>query len=123
MLVLQVVKGKGSPEQHAVPLTKRPPEEQWHTKFFAKLVADNGNRIDNLKEKVLQDKTFHKLKSKDKAILLLNEVHMCYQKIAKLRLLAAKQKKMLSEAYIEHKNSYIMLGRRVSEVSKVFIIT
>jgi hypothetical protein len=118
-----VVKENGRPEECAVPLTERPSKEQRHTEFFVKFMVNNENKIDNLKEKVKQDKHFHKLKRKEKVTLLLEEVQMCSQEIEQLHLQAAEQEGLLKQAHTEQQDTRFMLGKQVSEVSKIFIIT
>jgi ABC-type uncharacterized transport system permease subunit len=123
VLVLQVVKEKGHPEECAVPLTEGPSKEQRHTKFFAMFMVNNEIKIDNLKEKVKQDKEFRKLKRKEKVSLLLEEVQMCYQETEQLHLQTAEQEELLKQARTEQQDTSFVLGKQVSEVSKILIIT
>jgi hypothetical protein len=123
VLVLQVVKKNGHPEECAVPLTERASKEQWHTEFFAKFMANNGNKIDKLKEKVKQDKQFCKLKGKEKVTLLLEEVQMCCQQTEHLRLQTAEREGLLEQARTEQQETFFILGKQVSEVSNIVVIT
>jgi hypothetical protein len=123
VLVLQVVKVNGHPEECAVPLTKKASKEQWHTEFFAKFMANNGNKIDNLKDKVKEDKQFRILKGKEKVSLLLEVVQMCCQQIEHLHLQAAEREGLVEQERTEHQDTVFVLGKQVFEVSKTFVIT
>jgi hypothetical protein len=120
VLVLQVVKENGRPEECAVPLTERPSKVQQHTEIFVKFIINNENKVDNLKE-VKQDKRFRKLKRKEKVTLLLEEVQMCFQEIDQLRFQAAEQERLLKQAHTEQQDTRFMLGKQVSEVSNIFL--
>jgi hypothetical protein len=119
VLVLQVVKQKGHPEECAVPLTERASKEQWHTEYFENFMANNENKIGNLKEKVKEDKHFRKLKGKKKVTLLLEEVQMCYQQIEHLHLQAAEREGLVEQERTEHQDTVFVLGKQVSEVSNI----
>jgi hypothetical protein len=121
VLVLQVVKESGHPKGCTVPWTKRTSKE-WHTRLFENIMANNENRIDNLKEKVQQDEQFRKLKGKKKVTVLLEEVQMSCQQIEHLRLKVAKRERLLEKALTEQQQTCFILGRNISEVSNTFLI-
>jgi hypothetical protein len=86
-------------------------------------MANNRNKIDNLKDKVKKDKQLRKLKGKEKVTLLLEEVQMCCQQIEHLHLQAAEREGLVEQERTEHQDTVFVLGKQVSEVSNIFLTT